>query len=129
MEKIISCRDCENLEDRRDIDRVALCALRHGPSICCEEFEPRDKNKNANNLYNRFCVECANFEDVNGIPVCAKLHAASMACDGAQSKLEKVRWIRQSNLAKTVLLEYIDTHSNLEPIPVFLMKIAEKLKW
>jgi hypothetical protein len=46
MEKIKSCRDCANFEDRRDIDKVAICALHSGPHVCCEEFKPRDESKN-----------------------------------------------------------------------------------
>jgi len=123
------CRDCANFEDRRDIDKVAICAFHHGPYVCCEEFEPRDNSKNANNLYNRFCVECTNFEDVNGIPLCAKIHTHGVACDGFKSRSEKVNEIQQNNRMKTALLEYAYTHSNPQPVPVFVMEIARKIKW
>lgn len=129
MEKIRSCRDCANFEDRRDIDRVAICALNNGPYVCCEEFEPIDKSKNADNLYNRFCVECANFEDVNGIPICAKVHTPGVACDGFKSRLEESKEIQQNNLMKTAILAYAVNHSNPKSIPAFVIDIARKMKW
>ena len=124
-----SCRDCANFEDRRDIDRVAMCALHHGPSVSCEEFELRDKSKNADNLYNKFCIECINFEDVNGIATCAKIHTPGIACDGFKSRLKESMGIQQGNLVKTALLAYTVTHSNPKPIPTFVIDIAKKIKW
>jgi hypothetical protein len=126
---IRSCRDCANFEDRRDIDGVAICALHSGPYVCCEEFEPRDKSINANRIYNRFCVECANFEDVNGIPICAKIHTPGVACDGFKSRLEKANETQQNNCMKVALLEYAATHYNPQPIPAFVIEIARKIRW
>jgi len=129
MEKIRSCRDCANFEDRRDIDKVAICALHNGPYVCCEEFKPKDESKNANNLYNRFCVECVNFEDVNGIPICAKLHSPGVACGGFKSKLKESNGKQQSNLMKTAILAYAVTHFNPTPMPAFVIDIAKKMQW
>jgi hypothetical protein len=129
MEKIKSCRDCANFEDRRDIDKVAICALHNGPHVCCEEFKPRDESKNPDNLYNRFCAECANFEDINGIQVCAKIHTPGIACDGFKSRLKESSTIQQNNLMKTTLLEYTITHYNPKPTPAFVINIARKMKW
>jgi hypothetical protein len=83
---IESCRDCANFEDRRDKERVAICAMHHGPSVCCPEFEPRNRKTDANRLYNRFCLKCANFENVDGIPVCAKDHRPGIACGAFRAK-------------------------------------------
>ena len=83
---IESCRDCANFEDRRDIERVALCAMHHGPSMCCPEFKPRNRKAKANNLYNTFCLKCANFENVDGIPICAKDHRPGIACGAFKAK-------------------------------------------
>ncbi len=83
-----SCKDCGNLEDRRDIDRVALCALHHGPSVGCPEFNPRSRNVNTENSHERFCVNCANFEEIDGIATCAKEHRPGVACAGFNSKAE-----------------------------------------
>jgi hypothetical protein len=129
MEKIRSCRDCANFEDRRDIDKVAICALHNGPHVCCEEFKPRDESKNPDNPYNRFCVDCANFEDVNGIPICAKHHSPGVACDGFKSRLEESKKTQQNNLMKTAILEYTDTNFNPKPIPVYVINIARRIKW
>ena len=83
---IESCRDCANLEDRRDVERVAICAMHHGPSVCCPEFKPRNRRTDGNKLYNRFCLKCANFENVNGIAVCSKDHRPGIACGAFRAK-------------------------------------------
>ena len=80
LKHVDSCKDCLNLEDRRDIDRVALCALHHGPSVCCQEFKPKKED------VERFCVNCANFEELAGICVCARDHRPGVACGGFRSK-------------------------------------------
>ena len=119
------CRDCANFEDRRDIEGVALCSLHHGPSVCCTEFEP----KNQNRLYNKFCIECANFIEIGGISLCARLHAAGVACDGFRSKLDQSKLTQQENIVKTAMIEYALAHSDSEPLPVFVMEIARRIKW
>ena len=83
---IDSCRDCVNFEDRRDIERVAICAMHHGPSVCCPEFKPRSRKTDTNSLYDRFCLKCANFENVEGIPICAKDHRPGVACGAFRAK-------------------------------------------
>jgi hypothetical protein len=103
--------------------------LHNGPHVCCEEFKPRDESKNPDNLYNRFCVECANFEEVNGIPICAKHHSPGVACDGFKSRLEESKNTQQNNLIKTAILEYADTNFNPKPIPAYLINIARRIKW
>jgi len=84
--KIESCRDCANFEDRRDLEKTAICAMNHGPSVCCPEFKPRNKKTGESKLYNRFCLKCANFENVNGIAVCAKDHRPGIACGAFRIK-------------------------------------------
>ena len=129
MEKIKSCRDCVNFEDRRDIDKVAICALHSGPHVCCEEFKPRDENKNPSNLYNRLCVECTNFEDIYGVPVCARIHTPGIACDGFRSRLKESSTIQQENLMKTALLEYTITNEDPKPISALVINLARKMEW
>lgn len=75
-----SCRNCVNLEDRRAIEGVAICAMHHGPSVSCAEFEPRRIKNETNRFYNRFCLKCINFENINGIPICSKDHRPGVAC-------------------------------------------------
>ena len=86
---IESCRDCANFEDRRDIERVAICAMHYGPSVCCPEFRPRNRKTDVNKLYNKFCLKCANFENIGGIPVCAKDHRPGVACRAFRSRATK----------------------------------------
>ena len=124
------CRDCANFEYRRDIDGYALCAKNLGPYVCCEEFEPKHESINANRLYNRFCVECANFEDVNGVPLCAKNHTPGVACDGFKSRFEKLNVTRQNNHMKTALIVHALTGgSGKETVPKFAIEIARRVDW
>jgi hypothetical protein len=85
-----SCRDCANFEDRRNIEKVALCAIHCGPSVCCPEFKPRSKEIDENNSYNRFCLNCANFENVSGILICARDHRPGSACAAFKRKSEAI---------------------------------------
>ncbi len=86
-----SCRDCANFEDRRDKERVAICAMHHGPSVCCPEFKPRNRKNDENNLYNRFCLKCTNFENINGIPICARHHRPGIACGAFKKRSIETR--------------------------------------
>ena len=122
--EIRSCRDCANFEDRRDIEGVAICAFHNGPFVCCAEFKP----KNENRLYNRFCVECANFSEIGGISFCARHHAPGVACNGFRSKLEKSKLTQRDNIVKMALLEYALAHSDREP-SAFVIEVARKIKW
>ncbi len=126
---LASCRDCENFEDRRDMDGVALCADNIGPYVCCDEFEPRDENLNGNRLYNRFCLECASFEDVDGTPICAKNHRPRIACDVFTDRFEDLNGTRQNNQRQTVLIAYAIEHLNPEPMPDLIVEIGQKIKW
>jgi hypothetical protein len=83
-----SCKDCLNLEDRRDIDHVALCALHHGPSVSCPEFKPRNGNVDADRSSDRFCVNCANFEEIEGVCICARDHRPGIACGGFNRRVQ-----------------------------------------
>src|SRR3990172_12825167 len=80
-----SCKDCANLEDRRDIDRVALCALHHGPSVCCQEFKPKNGEHEFPQVDEMFCVNCVNFEEIDGGPICARDHRPGRACGGVHA--------------------------------------------
>jgi hypothetical protein len=84
-----SCKDCANLEDRRGIEGVALCAMHHGPSVCCQEFTPKNSRVDPDKWGHRFCLNCANFEEIQGIAVCARDHRPGVAC-GAFKKKEEI---------------------------------------
>ena len=84
--QIESCRDCLNLDDRRDIDKVALCAVHYGPSVSCQEFKPKNGYSDADGSYERFCINCANFDDVKGVPVCTRDHRPGIACGSFKNK-------------------------------------------
>ncbi len=80
-----SCRDCLNLEDRRQIEGVALCAMRHGPSVSCQEFNPKT-TIHPDSSYEQFCVNCVNFECIKGVPMCSRDHRPGTACGAFRSK-------------------------------------------
>lgn len=84
-----SCRDCVNFEDRRCIEGVALCAMHHGPSVCCLEFKPRDKTIDTNNSYALFCLNCSNYENIDGVSICARDHRPGIACAAFRKKGEQ----------------------------------------
>jgi len=101
-----------------------------GPHVSCEDFEPRDEGLNTDKYYNRFCVECVNFDDVDGTPLCEENHTPGVACEQFRNRYEKLKSTRQNNHMKTVLLIHAaNKHSNPEPIPSSLVEIAQKIKW
>ena len=85
--QVESCRDCLNLEDRRDIDNVAECNMHHGPSVSCPEFKPKNGLTTNGAPKQRFCINCVSFEIIDGIPVCGRHHTPAVACGAFQSKL------------------------------------------
>jgi len=101
MLTVKSCRDCANFEERRDIDDTVLRARNIWLNVCCEEFEPKDRNANADKRCNRFCVECASFEYINGTSICAKNHNPMIYCEEFKSRDEQFKKQAQE---KTTLL-------------------------
>jgi hypothetical protein len=65
--------------------------MHHGPSVCCPEFKPRNRKTDAGKLYDRFCIKCANFENVEGIPICAKDHRPGIACGAFRNRKSQKR--------------------------------------
>jgi hypothetical protein len=88
--EIESCRDCANFEDRRDKEGVALCAMHHGPSVCCQEFKPKNGRVNPDNVNDRFCLNCANYDEIGEVPVCARDHRPGRACGAFRSRIENL---------------------------------------
>ncbi len=124
------CRDCANFEDRRDIDGIVLCAQLYGPFTCCEEFELKDKSLSGKRMYNRFCAECVNFQEIGRIPVCAKGNSPGIACESLVERFKKLKVVKQNNQAKTALLIYTLTDNKVNfKVPSFLVEISRKIKW
>jgi hypothetical protein len=86
------------------MERVAICAMHHGPSVCCPEFKPRNRETDENKLYDRFCTKCANFQNVDGIAICAKDHRPGIACGAFRMKEphKKRGKLNQTPLSETV---------------------------
>ncbi|MBS7634694.1 hypothetical protein KEJ34_04265 [Candidatus Bathyarchaeota archaeon] len=77
------CIECENFEDRMEIDGVVLCARGHRPGVACQEFQDRFEGGKATASKTRFCIECKNFEDrtdIDGVVVCARGHYPGVSC-------------------------------------------------
>jgi len=75
------------------------------------------------------CRDCANFEDVYSIPVCARIHTPGIACDGFRSRLRESSTIQQENLVKTALLEYKIANEDPKPVPPLVINLARKMVW
>jgi hypothetical protein len=75
------------------------------------------------------CRDCANFEDVYGIPVCTRIHTPGIACDGSRSRLKESSTIQQENEVKTALLEYIIANEDPKPVPALVINLARKMEW
>jgi hypothetical protein len=71
--------------------------MHHGPSVCCPEFKPRNRKTDPNKLYERFCLKCANFENVEGIPICAKDHRPGIACGAFRARVTRVSGLQCSS--------------------------------
>jgi hypothetical protein len=56
--------------------------------VSCPEFKPRNGNVDINKSNDRFCVNCANFEEVEGICICARDHRPGVACGGFNRREE-----------------------------------------
>jgi hypothetical protein len=97
-----SCRDCANFEDRRGMERVAMCAMHHGPSVCCPEFKPKSRKTDEYKLYNRFCLKCSNFEDVDGTAICAKDHRPGIACGAFRARENRGRNKKISRMTMSI---------------------------
>jgi len=124
-----SCRDCSNFEERRDVDGVVLCAQLYGPFTCCEEFELKDKKLSVNKMYNRFCIACINFEEIGGVPVCARGHFPEATCESYVSRFNKLRTEQQDHLMKTAILACaLNEKENNQYLPL-LVEVARKIRW
>lgn len=75
------------------------------------------------------CRDCANFEDIYGVPVCARIHTPGIACDGFRGRLKESSTIQQENLMKTDLLEYIIANEDPKPMPALVINLARKMEW
>jgi len=77
---IDSCRDRANLRLQRHRKSSNMC---HAPWAI--SVSPRVQTE-ANKLYDRFCLKCANFENVKDIPVCARDHRPGIAWEHSEQR-------------------------------------------
>jgi len=125
-----SCRDCANYEERRDIDGTSLCARKVGPYVCCEEFKLKDETLNGQKSFNRFCVECTNFEYLAKVALCLKKHSPGTGCDSFRSRMVKLDATRQNNRFKSAIFAHVaKENSDCEALPAYVMVIKRKIKW
>ena len=125
-----SCRDCANYEERRDIDGTSLCAKKIGPYVCCEEFKLKDDTLNSQKFFNKFCVECTNFDYLAKVALCSKKHSPGTGCDSFRSRTVKLDATRQNNRFKTAILAHVaKENSDCEALPAYVTVIKRKIKW
>jgi hypothetical protein len=63
----------------------------HGPSsVCCLEFEPRNGKIDEINFENKFCIDCAHYENILGISICSRAHRPGIACPAFRKKGDPV---------------------------------------
>jgi len=85
------CLECENLDDRKEIEGAAVCAKGHRPGISCPDF--KDKFGKNTVSKTRFCFECENFEDrkeIEGVVVCAKGHRPRTGCPDFRDRVTDI---------------------------------------
>jgi hypothetical protein len=97
--------------------------------VCCEDFQPKDEEFFVDKPYNRICVECTNFEEVDENAICAKNHFVGVACDMYRSRFEKLYVTTQNERKKTVLLLYSAIYNTPGPIQSALVQINRKTKF
>ncbi|MBT0159833.1 hypothetical protein G4O51_07590 [Candidatus Bathyarchaeota archaeon A05DMB-2] len=62
--------------------------MHHGPSACCQEFTPKNSSVNPDNVHERFCLNCANYDEIEGVQVCARDHRPGRACGAFKKQNE-----------------------------------------
>jgi len=84
------CLECENFEDRNEIDGTIICARGHRPGVNCPDFQDRIEGLRGTASKTRFCLECINFEDrkeIDGTVLCAKGHNPGVNCPEFHDRL------------------------------------------
>lgn len=87
------CLECENFEDRAEIDGNVVCARNHRPGVSCEDFKDKFANMRMVKLKTRFCLECENFEnreEIDGTVLCARLHRPGVSCEDFKDRLSDI---------------------------------------
>jgi len=90
------CIECENFEDRGEIDGVVVCAKGHRPEIACADFKDKFRDMRKVNLKIRICGECENFEDrgeIDGTVLCAKGHRPGVSCEDFKDRLVDIFYL------------------------------------
>lgn len=90
------CIECENFEDRGEIEETVVCAKGHHPKIACAEFKDKFRDMRKVKLKIRSCGECENFEDrgeIEGTVVCAKGHQPGISCADFQDRLVDIFYL------------------------------------
>jgi hypothetical protein len=83
------CWECNNFEDRANIDENVLCVRGHSPRISCNDFVPKFKNPPKLGPHTKFCSECQNFEDrghIDETVLCVNNHRPGSTCEDFAEK-------------------------------------------
>jgi hypothetical protein len=90
------CIECENFEDRGEIDGAVVCAKAHRPKIACADFKDKFGDMRKVKLKTRSCGECENFEDrreIDGAVLCAKGHRPGISCEDFKDRLVDIFYL------------------------------------
>lgn len=85
------CLECENFEDRMEIEGYVVCAKGHTPGISCPDFKSKSERTTATTT--RFCFECENFEDrmeLEDAVVCARGHRPGTSCPDFKDRVTDI---------------------------------------
>jgi len=81
------CLECNNFEDRSEIDGFVVCARGHRPGVSCPEFQDKFEGLRKTASKTRFCLECDNFEEIDGVVICARGHRPNVSCLEFQDRI------------------------------------------
>lgn len=100
------CLECNNFEDRSEIDGFVVCARGHRPGVSCPEFLDKFEGLRNTASKTRFCLECRNFEEIDGVVTCARLHRPGVSCPDFQDRIvdsfySYIYWTYLHSIGKT----------------------------
>lgn len=83
-----------------------MCARGHRPGVSCPEFLDKFEGLRNTASKTRFCLECRNFEEIDGVVTCARLHRPGVSCPDFQDRIvdsfySYIYWTYLHSIGKT----------------------------
>ena len=111
------CLECENFEDREEIDDTVICAKNHQPSVRCEDFQGKSERFSRVTSKTRFCLECKYFEDRKEIDktiVCARGHDPDVSCPDFQDSILLI--LQKAKRESSLIPKHLKRHKEFSQI-------------